>query len=822
RNCGGWAATIAGGHHNAVIGCDISATGAGGVSLNGGDRKTLERGDNRADNNCIHHIAEFQRTYNTGVNVNGVGNTASHNLIHDCYHQAILMGGNDNVAEFNVIHHTNLGSEDTGGLYMSSRDYTQRGNVIRYNVFHHIGGFGKANSWQPVVDGKVRFEYPHFTWGIYLDAPEVGVTVYGNVLYSVPVCGLFNHEGRDNTWENNIVVDAPGFQLSSGNYPDLDEQSYSYVKRLRADGTYAAYREHYPELDTYTDDPASRHTVAGTKFLHNILYYTAEGGQWLREQNRGPWQGGQLVYNWRGAKADLERFVSDGNCVWGPPGLDLKFRLDARPEPGRLLTWDEWRQTGQDAHSLVADPLFIDPEHHDYRLRADSPALKLGFKPTPFDQIGPYQDELRASWPVVEAPGAARLGDFVTVRYFQVPGHEPVTATELQARGGLPRLSRKLAAQEPVAIVCFAGGSHAQGGWFNAFVDKLRQAHPGVEIRGVLAAIDGGARGSAFSLYRFRHEALGQHPDLVILDFGSDDSESNATLVERVAEGLVRQAWEADPALDLLLVHAFRAGYETSYADGVCPAAVSAWERVGERYGIPAINFGCRLAAEVRAGAWVVRATPEEAKQPGAKPVFTTDGVYTSPAAWAHEAEVAAEGVARLLAARPAGVDRAAALARPLRADHLQRARQIPISRAMLEGAWEEQPPAAFAQHFERIWFTRTPGAKLAFRFRGTAASLFDLMGPDTGRVKVTVDGQDRGQRQQVDRWCYYQRLSGLELASGLPDAEHTVTVELLPDVPDRAEPIAEAKRLGRYDAKAFEGVALRIGWIRVVGEALP
>jgi len=85
--------------------------------------------------------------------------------------------------------------------------------------------------------------------------------------------------------------------------------------------------------------------------------------------------------------------------------------------------------------------------------------------------------------------------------------------------------------------------------------------------------------------------------------------------------------------------------------------------------------------------------------------------------------------------------------------------------------------------------------------------------------VKVTVDGQDKGVRQRMDRWMYYQRLSALALASGLPDAEHTVTVELLPEPPGRAVAIEEAKKLKRYQPSAFEGVALRVGWIRLVGE---
>ena len=68
--------------------------------------------------------------------------------------------------------------------------------------------------------------------------------------------------------------------------------------------------------------------------------------------------------------------------------------------------WGSWQAKGMDQHSVVADPLFVDAKADDYRLRDESPALKLGFKPIPFEKIGPYNDELRASWPIVEVPGA--------------------------------------------------------------------------------------------------------------------------------------------------------------------------------------------------------------------------------------------------------------------------------------------------------------------------------------------------------------------------------------------------------------------------------
>ena len=55
---------------------------------------------------------------------------------------------------------------------------------------------------------------------------------------------------------------------------------------------------------------------------------------------------------------------------------------------------------------LDLDPKFVDEKALDFRLKDDSPALKVGFKPIPIEKIGLYADACRASWPV--ADGARR------------------------------------------------------------------------------------------------------------------------------------------------------------------------------------------------------------------------------------------------------------------------------------------------------------------------------------------------------------------------------------------------------------------------------
>jgi len=78
-------------------------------------------------------------------------------------------------------------------------------------------------------------------------------------------------------------------------------------------------------------------------------------------------------------KLTPEVLTADHNLYW-QVGVDLN-------QPDSALA--AWRKLGYDAHGLAADPLFVDPAHDDYRLRPESPALKLGFEALDLSQVGP-------------------------------------------------------------------------------------------------------------------------------------------------------------------------------------------------------------------------------------------------------------------------------------------------------------------------------------------------------------------------------------------------------------------------------------------------
>jgi hypothetical protein len=258
RNLGSRAVQIEGGRNNGVVACDIYATGSGGIGLRGGERPSLTAGGHFAENNHIHHYGRWNRMYTPAIALNGVGNRAAHNLIHDAPHMAIAFGGNDHVIEFNEIHNVCLESNDAGAIY-AGRDWTMRGTVIRHNYLHEITGFRGR--------GCV---------GVYLDDMFCGTRIYGNVFYRV-TRAAFIGGGRDCVVENNIFVDCrPALHIDAR---AMGWAGYhvntTMTQRLKAmPYTSELWRNRYPQLVSILEDELA--APKGNVVARNISY----GGRW--------------------------------------------------------------------------------------------------------------------------------------------------------------------------------------------------------------------------------------------------------------------------------------------------------------------------------------------------------------------------------------------------------------------------------------------------------------------------------------------------------------------------------------------------------------
>lgn len=93
----------------------------------------------------------------------------------------------------------------------------------------------------------------------------------------------------------------------------------------------------------------------------------------------------------------LDHYKPAGGMPGTPWGQEMDYNLVhaegvTDPKPAAKLA----EQSRRDAHSIVADAMFVDPANGDFRVKEGSPALKLGFVNFPMDQFGVQKPELKA------------------------------------------------------------------------------------------------------------------------------------------------------------------------------------------------------------------------------------------------------------------------------------------------------------------------------------------------------------------------------------------------------------------------------------------
>jgi hypothetical protein len=177
--------------------------------------------------------------------------------------------------------------------------------------------------------------------GVYTLGVSPGTVVEGNHIHDVASkeyggWGLYTDEGSTGiAMRKNLV-----YRTSSGGF----HQHYGR-DNLIENNVFAMARDWQLQRTRIEDHTSFR-------FQKNIVWWTTDV-----PLVKGDWTKG---------------LVTKANCYWHggkpvefPGGKDLAAR----------------QAEGQDEGSIVADPLFKDPDHGDFTLAADSPARALGFEP---------------------------------------------------------------------------------------------------------------------------------------------------------------------------------------------------------------------------------------------------------------------------------------------------------------------------------------------------------------------------------------------------------------------------------------------------------
>ncbi len=406
------------------------------------------------------------------------------------------------------------------------------------------------------------------------------------------------------------------------------------------------------------------------------------------------------------------------------------------------------------------------------------------------------------------------------------PAEYPLApAEEVHARGGLPNFFAKAEHPDGEIKVGYLGGSiTAQAGWRVKSLAHFRTLFPAAKFSEINAAI--GGTGSDLGVFRVKQDVLDQHPDLLFVEFAVNDGGAAPEQIIRCMEGIVRQTWKADPKCDICFVYTVTEALVGPMLEGKYPRAASAMEKVAEHYGIPSIHLGIEVAKLAKEGKLVWKAplpkTDEEKAALGDKFVFSADSVHPYPET-GHELYL--QAIVRSLTPIRAASTKAGPhdLGAPLMADNYERAQLLPISAASLSAGFQKLDPAkdAMAKSFTRLpdlHRASNPGETIQFKFKGTRAALYDLVGPDCGQVIVTLDNQPPKIVPRFDSYCTSYRLATLVVGTDLPDALHTVKVEIHPEQPDKANILAT--RGNKIDKpERFDGTAIYPGAILLLGE---
>ena len=103
---------------------------------------------------------------------------------------------------------------------------------------------------------------------------------------------------------------------------------------------------------------------------------------------------------------------------------------------------------------------------------------------------------------------------------------------------------------------------------------------------------------------------------------------------------------------------------------------------------------------------------------------------------------------------------------------------------------------------------------------KGTRAAIYDVIGPSSSQVIVTLDHQAPRVVSRFDSFCVGYRLSIVPIGADLPDVVHTVRVEIHPNEPDRMKILGQRIK-SQERPEPFRGTNFYPGAILLVGELL-
>lgn len=362
-------------------------------------------------------------------------------------------------------------------------------------------------------------------------------------------------------------------------------------------------------------------------------------------------------------------------------------------------------------------------------------------------------------------------------------------------RNGLPNFFEKIKEGKHIRIAYFGGSITAQPGWRVQSLNYLREKYPVPVFEEHNATI--GGTGSDLGVLRMDYDLLRTKPDLLFVEFAVNDSETDAEVIQKSMEGIVRKTWKQYPDCDICFVYTFHEPLLPELLSGQMNESVRVMEAVAEHYGIPTVHLGTEALDLLRQKKLIIKpANGIQTKVSGndldvsLEPRVEADGkIYFSPDGVHPYLNTGHVLYTRTLikgldmCEKLPGIRAKHKVGTPLSAHNSEYSisvypEQIPFGKGWIEAAKGNPLFDTFALRFKSLWKGEA-GSEISFQFKGSSLIAYDLIGPGGCQLEVTVDGVEK-EINRFDGYCTYWRIASVILAEGLDPAKvHQVSVRV-------------------------------------------
>ena len=328
--------------------------------------------------------------------------------------------------------------------------------------------------------------------------------------------------------------------------------------------------------------------------------------------------------------------------------------------------------------------------------------------------------------------------------------------------------------KEKKLTVGFFGGSITEGAgatsWDNtswrALITKdLRKTYPEAEIKAVNAAV--GGTGSDLGLYRLEHDLLKYEPNLIFIEFVTNDQELSYKEQFGCYESCLRQILYRDPTTEIVCVFvATKATEEKLLKFGEFRTRV-AESVLAYHYGLDMIDSGenFRYAIAKSGGDWMK---------------YTTDETHPNDEGYIIYAAAIKDALTRLLAEIPETLTEKTIPAPYTDEKNIPCGKFVEV-RDMLEGVsgWHfvNKP---FKKRFPYYVSADGIGSEMKFEFDGSTFGIYWIMDNESGILDVTLDGKETKSLSAWDEYCKsFSRAGYVFPFKEIEKGHHTVTLRV-------------------------------------------